>query len=254
MLIDIDGTFVFNSANVSEGDLEAFHMASKQSLMAIATGRSIKEIEYIEKENNIKLDYKIGFNGALIVDKDDNIIFDKAIEKTTLISLVDYLEQEQIIFDALDNKHRFGNFYHEKADELLGVAYTHLEDPYSYVKKQHIYKINIRPASLEAATKLTTYLKEHFTDLAIFQVGKRRIEISANETSKGNALNMLRKNDITTIAIGDSENDISMFQAADSSYCMEHAPESTSKEATQVVPRFKDAISDLLTNKEGATR
>ncbi|MFD1900880.1 HAD-IIB family hydrolase [Enterococcus termitis] len=250
MLIDIDGTFVYDSSKVSQKDLMAFKEAEKYCYMGIATGRSVDEIAYIEKENKIKLDYRIGFNGALIVNGENDIVYNKQIAKSTMLELIDYLEAHQLVFDALDGTSRLGNFKHEAKSQLLGLDYQYLEEPYEIVRTKNVYKINLRPDTLENATRITKELKTRFSDLSIFQVGKRRIEISAADTSKGQALLKIAENPTKTIAIGDSENDISMFEQAEVSYCMAHAPEYVKETATFVVPRFSDAIAHFIKTQE----
>lgn len=249
LLIDIDGTFVYDSSKVESKDLEAFKQAQTSCLMSIATGRSIAEIAHIEKSNQIKLDYKIGFNGALILDKQNKVMYDRPIEKQSLLDLVDYLETRQIIFDALDGTNRLGNFKHEAKDQLLGLDYQYMENPYQEIRTRKVYKVNLRPNNLEEATRVTDELKRKFPKLSIFQVGKRRIEISADQTSKGIALDKIAGDTLKTVAIGDSENDISMFEEADISYCMAHAPEHVKEKANYVVPRFSDAVTHLFQEK-----
>jgi Cof subfamily protein (haloacid dehalogenase superfamily) len=251
MLIDIDGTFVYDSSEVSKDDLNAFKKAEKYCYMGIATGRSIDEIAHIEKKNELKLDYRIGFNGALIVNQKNNVLYNKPIAKATLLQLIDYLEEHQLIFDALDGKSRLGNFKYEDKNQLLGLTYQYLSSPYATVRTKNIYKINLRPDTLANANQIATELKERFSDLSIFQVGQRRIEISAGHTSKGKALVKIAETPLKTIAIGDSENDISMFQQAEVSYCMAHAPAYVKETATFVVPRFSDAITHFINMQEG---
>jgi Cof subfamily protein (haloacid dehalogenase superfamily) len=251
MLIDIDGTFVYDSSEVSKEDLNAFKEAEKYCYMGIATGRSVDEIAYIEQENNLKLDYRIGFNGALIINQENDVLYNKPIAKATLSALIDYLEEHQLIFDALDGKTRLGNFKHEDKNQLLGLEYQYLSSPYAAVRTKNVYKINLRPDTLASAGQMTKELKERFSDLSIFQVGQRRIEISAANTSKGKALLKIAETPLKTIAIGDSENDISMFQQAEVSYCMEHAPAYVKETATFVVPRFSDAVTHFINMQEG---
>lgn len=248
LLTDIDGTFVYDSAQVESKDLVAFNKISEHFFTGIGTGRSTAEINHIEKVNNIVLDYKVAFNGALIVNKNNDILYAKTIEQEELLPLVDYLEKQQITFDALDGEIRFGNFKHENAAQLLGIEYHYIEDErvYSYARTKKIYKINLRPNNLEVAKNISDYLKQNFSGLSVFQVGKKRIEISAAQTSKGSALEKIATNKFKTITVGDSENDISMFKKADISYCMEHAASYVKKEATFVVPRFADAIYHLM--------
>lgn len=249
-MIDIDGTFLFDSSEVEKSDLAAFLAAEEKCEMSIATGRSIAEIEYLERKYNIQLAYKIGFNGALIIDKSGQIIFDQPIERQTLSSLANYLESEKIICDSLDGKKRIGNFKHEKSNQLLGLSYKFIENPYSIIRNQKVYKINLRPETLEEATKITEYLKVIYPDLSIFQVGKKRIEISAGNTSKGNALRKISQEHLITVAIGDSENDVSMFEYANFSYCIDTAPVYVQEKAMYNVSRFHEAIKHF--SKKGS--
>lgn len=46
ILTDLDGTFVMDSHSVTKSDLKAFNELSRNYIMGIATGRSIKEINY----------------------------------------------------------------------------------------------------------------------------------------------------------------------------------------------------------------
>ncbi|KXT85290.1 HAD-IIB family hydrolase [Streptococcus panodentis] len=245
LFIDIDGTFVFDSSAVASEDLKAFRAASHYSQLIIATGRSLKEITYVEEVNDLSLDYKVAFNGGYIVDAKGQVLEDRQISKERLKDLIQYLKNHGVTFDALDNKERFGNFKQENQNELLGLNYDYMDNPYDEALKRTVYKINLRPDDLEQACQITKDLKALFPDLSIFRVGKRRIEISANHTSKGQALEQLSKGSFS-VAIGDSENDTSMFDAATISYCMAHAPEDVKAHATYVVPRFRDAIYHLI--------
>ncbi len=70
---DLDGTFIKDSIQVAPPDLEAYHRLIPFSDFSIATGRSIKEINYITEENNINCQHFIGFNGAVIENHDNEI-------------------------------------------------------------------------------------------------------------------------------------------------------------------------------------
>ena len=73
---DLDGTFVKNSVSVAENDLKAYHIAKKYGDFSVATGRSITEIKYVEDQNNLDVTHMIGFNGAIITQK-DKVLFEK---------------------------------------------------------------------------------------------------------------------------------------------------------------------------------
>ena len=83
IITDLDGTLLQNSVEIYKKDLEKMREFQEKYLIGVATGRSLKEIKYIEKNNNLKFSYKIAFNGAQI-QKDDELIFEKHIDEDIL--------------------------------------------------------------------------------------------------------------------------------------------------------------------------
>ena len=177
LVTDLDGTFVFNSTAVTKEDLAAFNFLSQNIYTAVATGRSIKEIDYIEMENNIKLDYRIGFNGALVMNREGDVLHDQPIPKEKLKKLFTFIKSKELVFDALDGKERIGNFEHENPSSLWNMNLICVENPYALLEGKKIYKINLRPDKKDAV-QLYKKLKEAFPNLSIYQTGKSRIEVT----------------------------------------------------------------------------
>ncbi|MCB5237783.1 HAD-IIB family hydrolase [Niallia alba] len=244
LVVDLDGTFVLDSTVVAKDDLAAFQKVSKALYTAVATGRSIKEIEYIEEQNSLQLDYKIAFNGAYIMDKFGHVLHDQPIPNEKVNRLLLFIQSHKLIFDALDGKERIGNFQHEKPASLWNMELVCLENPFPLLEGKKIYKINIRP-NINHAHELYKRLKKEFPDLSIYKTGKRRIEITDFGVSKGTAIKKCLLGASTKIiAVGDSENDIDMFRKAHVSYCMGHAEEHVKKEATYTIKRFSHILEN----------
>lgn len=240
---DLDGTFVKNSVHVHPKDLQAYQKLIAYSDFAIATGRSVKEINYIADCNDLQLTYAIGCNGAMIA-KHDQMLFSKTLDSNDVDNLLDYLKKEGLTFDALDGQERVGNFDHEDKRRLWNMPIHCIDDPYDNVRQLQIYKFNIRPE----ADKTEAYvqeLKQYFPDLEVYQSGGTRIEVTAKGVSKGSGLSFFKTHYQPVVAFGDSGNDISMFEVADISYCMSHAPEAVKAAATYVVDNFADAVMHL---------
>ncbi|MGT2943613.1 Cof-type HAD-IIB family hydrolase [Streptococcus constellatus subsp. viborgensis] len=240
---DLDGTFVKDSVDVSPEDLQAYQRLMQYSDFAIATGRSVKEINYLAQRNHLQLKYAIGFNGAMVVEK-ENVLFSRPLAQSDVRSLLDYLQKEQLIFDALDGEERIGNFDHEDKRRLWNVPILCLDNPYDLVCERQIYKFNIRPEASKTASYVQT-LKEQFPHLEVYQSGGTRIEVTAKNVSKGSSLQLLKNHDQLVVTFGDSGNDISMFEKSDISYCMAHAPSNVQDTATYVVDHFADAVKHL---------
>ena len=59
IITDLDGTFVKDSISVSPADILKMKKMQEEMLIGVATGRSLKEITYIEEQTGIKFDIKI---------------------------------------------------------------------------------------------------------------------------------------------------------------------------------------------------
>ncbi|MDK9580617.1 Cof-type HAD-IIB family hydrolase [Sneathia sanguinegens] len=234
IITDLDGTLLQNSVEIYKKDLEKMREFQEKYLIGVATGRSLKEIKYIEKNNNLKFSYKIAFNGAQI-QKDDELIFEKHIDEDILDRLYKFLQENNLIFDALDGEKRIGNFNHENPKSLWNMELICVHNPYGLLKGLKIYKVNIRPKA-EECDEILKRLKEKFEDLSIFKTAKTRIEVCSKNLSKGVAIKKIKEIDkLDIIALGDSGNDVEMFKEADYSICMHHAPENVKREADLIV-------------------
>ena len=240
---DLDGTFVKNSVDVNSVDWQAYQKLTRYSDFAIATGRSVKEINYITQRNQLHLSYAIVFNGAMIAEN-GNVLFSQTLASADVQALLDYLKKEKLVFDALDGEERIGNFDHEDKRRLWNMPILCLENPYDLVRQRQIYKFNIRPEAAKTSVYVKE-LKEHFPHLEVYQSGSTRIEVTAKDVSKGSGLQLLKKHYQLVVAFGDSGNDISMFEKSDISYCMTHASANVQAAATYVVDSFADAVKHL---------
>ncbi|MGX7087859.1 Cof-type HAD-IIB family hydrolase [Gemelliphila palaticanis] len=241
---DLDGTFVKDSISVNNKDLDGYLKLSKLGDFAIATGRSLKEIDYVVENNGIKINYAIALNGA-VVRKEDNEIFSKNIDKNDSKNILTYIKENNLIFDCLDGESRIGNFIHEKKERLWNLEIVYSENPFELLFNKTIYKINIRPEEQVLDFYLDD-MKKLFPNVSIYQTGSTRIEITAKNISKASAINLIKNNYEKVVVFGDSGNDIEMFNCADVSYCMSSAPEYVKLEAAYVVDSFFDAVNHYI--------
>lgn len=132
---DLDGTFVKNSIQIHPEDLQAYEKLSAYSDFAIATGRSVKEITYIAERNHLNVVCAIGYNGAVVTEK-DQVVFSKTLPPTDVDNLLKYLKEESITFDALDNQERVGNFNHEDKRRLWNMPILCMDNLYENVRQR----------------------------------------------------------------------------------------------------------------------
>lgn len=254
VITDLDGTFVYDSRRLRPADLDAFHQLQQQFFVGIATGRSPKEVAYIETLGNFKADYKICFNGAIVEDGTGRRIVDRPIPTPALKAVLTYLKATDLTFDALDGERRIGNYQAPDAKRLWGMDLICLTEPHATVAQERIYKINVRPGAERFATVLAE-MQAQFPELGLFESDGKRIEVTAKNTSKGAAIRALKANFAgNVIGVGDSGNDVPMFAAVDLAFCMAQAPVEVQAGADVVIDYFADLLNhcEILSRKQEA--
>ncbi len=237
LITDLDGTLVKDSKRVSDLDASFLKKISQQMKIGVATGRSIKEIEFIEEQVGINFDVRIGFCGGLI-EVENYLIHSVAISQNQLSPLLEYISKNELVFDALEEGRRVGNYQPADVSRLWNTEVISDPQELECLGERDVYKINVRPPA-EKGEEVIIDLKSRFPQLAICRTDGNRIEVTEQNVTKGNALKLLKKKyDCSIMAVGDSENDLSMFEAADKSFCMSIASENVKRSAVQVIDHF----------------
>ncbi|GAX47724.1 HAD-IIB family hydrolase [Pseudolactococcus reticulitermitis] len=237
IITDLDGTFVKDSISVAPADVLKMKKMQEKMLIGVATGRSIKEITYIEEQTGIKFDIKIGFNGA-IVESFGKKIVDTALDEDLKNQIIAFLVDYHIKFDALDGEARIGTYSSENISKSWNMSFHLPSDVKKALEDTRIYKINIRP-NQDDCTQILNLLKTNFDSVEICQSGPERIEITPLNVTKGKAIELIKKShDLKVIAVGDSENDIDMLACSDQGICIAHASEAVKAVSDTIVNNF----------------
>ncbi|MCO8299114.1 HAD-IIB family hydrolase [Tetragenococcus halophilus] len=244
LVTDLDGTFVKDSRQVASKDKKLFISLKGKLHLGIATGRSVKEIDFIEEQIGFKINNKIGFNGGLIVMEGQKI-FEKFIETPILRELLYYIQENQLVYDALDGKNRIGTYQSGNQGRIWNVPLVKPEDMIAEIAPLRIYKINVRPEAGRCTSTLLD-LQNKFPQLSICKSGPERIEITPADITKGQAIERIKQiQPLEVITVGDSENDISMFELADTSFCLRHAASEVRNTADHVIDDFYEIAQYL---------
>lgn len=130
---------------------------------------------------------------------------------------------------------------------------------------EKIVQVSVSDSDLEKMKKFKEYLKNNFKDIKIENESKKLknpelkpsknyyCDITSKKVSKGNAVKSiceyLKINTNEIIAIGDGENDISMFEITPNSIAMENAvPLAKEKAKYQTLSNNKNGVAHVLKN------
>ncbi|MDE5545801.1 MAG: HAD family hydrolase [Malacoplasma sp.] len=233
--IDLDGTLLNQRKRIPKNNLIALKKyVENDGNIVITTGRwpiSAKKInDKIEKFSQIKNKYLISMNGTNIFDlKENKIIYEKQINlnifneilqetKNYNISAWIYskkgIENKTVYSVKIPIKKIISKFNYGKIVELKNKK----------IENDHIYKALFLTWTKKEMSKFISFLKEKYENyLSIVEISNKVIEVTAKNTSKGEAIKIIQKIEKfkfeNTVALGDSQNDLSMFKVCNYKIC-----------------------------------
>ena len=248
--LDLDGTIINNATNFSENVISTIEQATEQGInVAVCTGRMLGEIpEDVMKIDGIK--YFITSNGASIINRSGNVIYSDTIEKATVSEIFDILRDYSCLIDLYID----GKGYMQESDSHK-LEYYNVNDGFDKVLlSTRVMKDNIldfyhekRP-KLEKINLFFAYKKER--QEAIYRMGllepapkiaysmEHNLEITSSTCCKGQGLqflaNLLNVKMSEVMAVGDSNNDISMLKLAGIPVAMGNSPKNVKDAAVYV--------------------
>ncbi len=236
--IDMDGTLLNDYGEVSDATIEALKAAQRKNVeIVISTGRVLKSALYFAEKLGLK-SYTIASNGAIIADRDLNIIYNSPIDNQTIKTVVEVAEQENIYFHFYNENTYFSNKYISEIDKYYNSSKERLKgqninfelfddiDEIINRKDLNIYKFLFIDDDLDKLNKVRERLRE-IEGVNISKSGFNNIELTRRDVSKGQALqyvsNLLGIDKSEIMSIGDNDNDISMLEKAGISVAMGNA-------------------------------
>lgn len=254
---DLDGTLV-KDEKVRKEDIEAIkRLKAEGHKFIISTGRTFEGVQELIKEHSLEYDYLLLCNGGLIIDKNDNIILDKYIKNEIGTSLVakfyDYGDSlmylaesgDTILVENNDNDN-------SKVIEMFDYFSKKITKEEALAKSEDykIVSIFTTDKSHERAEVIKNMVKEEYDDHLEVYRNQFFVDIVPKECSKGFGLKKIleiEEKDVDKLyVVGDSYNDISMFNITDNSYTFHEVEEEIKGHAKNVVYHVSDVIEKIL--------
>ena len=237
---DLDGTLLNNEHKISDYNKKVISAVNEKGIKVIlSTGRPTSAATKFLDDLNIETDM-ISFNGAMITDRNGNILYENNLESSIGKELIEIAKKYKIYYQGFlgerwnlsDAKSKWLNFYISIAKiDNYSVGFDNIKD-FSFSKFMFIGENEILK---EIAEELDKKLKDK-----VYYAFSRPVylEVHSPKVSKANALCfLLNKYDIkkeNVMAFGDNNNDIEMLEIAGISVAVDNAENSVKEKAKYI--------------------
>ncbi|MDI3534250.1 MAG: hypothetical protein PWQ82_615 [Thermosediminibacterales bacterium] len=241
LAVDLDDSLLGKDKKISKENLEAIKTAmSKGIIVTIATGRMFCSAEKFGRELDINIPL-ITYNGALIKETiSGKILVHKPLPLNIAKKIIELVSSKNVAVNTYIND----KLYVEKISEDIknyaetyGVEAIPVGDLLEFM--QHPPTKILLIGSNEEINNIQSYLKGLFGEsVNLMKSQSTFLEITHPEANKGAAVARLagiygiKREEV--IAIGDSENDLSMIEYAGLGVAMGNASENIKKQADYV--------------------
>lgn len=259
--LDLDGTLFDNHSNITQKNIQAIQRVSRSGAhVVISTGRPFCGIPFFQIEGT-GIEYAITTNGSSIYRvSDKTCIYENSMEPEMVLPIIEYLLGKDIHFDAFINGEAYSPVKCYEVGQKLPVppsikeyilnSRIRIPDICEYIRKQNlrVQKITMNFYQDENGILVNREeIKSYFAlrkDTTCVCGGYNNLEFTKAGADKGNGLRQLAAYlnipISQTIAIGDTENDLAIIQAAGVGIAMGNA--------TDAVKAASDDIT--LSNEE----
>lgn len=250
---DLDNTLLFQG-KISDKNLEAIKKWKEAgNKFVIATGRGLMMMDIIFNNYPGLADYYILNNGALITDKDRNILNINTMSNGIAKSIIRELDKNSFIMavETTDKLYSIGEFHDDICPEVGELTTSIDEDTLLSMDLNAIF-LNCAPrdTSLDKAIQNYDFLNEKYgKEVSIFR-NQHWVDIIPKNLSKGLSIKKLLEmeniNADNIYVIGDSLNDLSMFESYEESYTFDSSEESVKNKSKYVISNFHEMVDRIM--------
>ena len=239
---DYDGTL--NYGGFDDEKIAALKRWQAQGhKLGVVSGRGVDMLSVIQDACGVKLDFFVGFNGAVIYTAQDNHVDKVACAKVRPEDLT-----RDLFAWGCDFAHVNSDKYYLVCKEQKSVKkgeYT-LDDLRDL---SLIYQVSIERESVEAAAQVAKLVQEKYGEYLTPLENGRCVDIVPKGVGKAYGMDKIRKfffaEQKDVIVVGDNLNDVDMLKAF-YSYAMENGVEEIKKIATHTTKSVTELIAREL--------
>ena len=254
---DLDGTLVIGNNLRNDKDLILINKLKEQGhKLIISTGRSYDMVIPLMEKYDIEYDYLLLCNGSLIMNRNHEMVFDKWVSNEISNEIIhDYYNDEILVY--LDNfKNSIfidnPNFDKSKIGDMMDFFTKKIDIKEATSSKDDYKIISLSPVDKDQikAEKIKDEITEKYGEYVEAYRNQFFIDVVPKGCSKGNALKRILEVENTSkdnlYVVGDSFNDVSMFNLTHNSYTFNNSEEKVKEVANNEVDYVYEVIEDLL--------
>jgi Cof subfamily protein (haloacid dehalogenase superfamily) len=249
---DLDGTLVKNNYLPHDNQRYVKKLNNYGHCVTVATGRAYNGVKFLKSSYKLKVDYWVLLNGALIIDKEDNIVKHEAIAFNTVKQIVEqYTDNSWTVafetgFKMYILKNGVKMFPYPVASAIKKI--DKLEN-----KKISLISLHCGHCEISKIDEICESINKRYGDQVVAYRNVRFIDVVTKGCSKGTGVEYVRQQEgishKDSYAIGDSLNDIAMFEVVGNSFTMSNAEKLLHEKVTYVVDSVADCIKKYILKK-----
>ncbi|HAX72338.1 MAG TPA: hypothetical protein DCY20_02305 [Firmicutes bacterium] len=259
---DYDGTYC---KHTKQGKKAIVHNVNKTKewrenghIFAFCTGRAIGLMTQEIKSHGLEYDYIIGLNGGIIVDSQQNVLFQKTISNQIALDIIERIKVEKIpqycITDGF-NGYFTSKFNLTDFEWVLIIGLKWILRRFNLTEKQAlenlVVQIAVKTKGHEEAIHFAKKINETFGEYVTAFPNLVHVDICAKGCSKATGVefvaNLTNIQEENVYCIGDSHNDVPMIEKYNG-FTMIEAVEIIKEKSDYIVETVADAIDKIMSS------
>lgn len=244
---DLDGTLYFGNEEkkIKPQDVKAIKDFQKAgNLFGICSGRTLIGIHNALDGLDVKLDFYILGSGTTLAREDGSYIYHHPLSKDVIGRIVEAVKEYNVGILFCHEKS-----YYRIKKEVKNDHFANFIHDMSEVEYDDFDSLHMAFEGIDELEKVKSLLKDTFKDEIEVHHNVLNLDITPKNCSKGIAIKTLdqyldvKYEDI--YVIGDSFNDISMFEAAKTAFSFHRSEDVVKEKATYLVDDIAEAIKEI---------
>lgn len=257
---DLDGTLI-REQKISQKDLDALKRLKENGhKVIVSTGRTLSGVQSVFTDFPFEYDYLVLCNGGLVLNKNNEIIHEKSIDYTIKDSIIDDFYNDGTLLMYYDNGEDTFLINNSSVDtsnlkeDFLETFSNKIEVQDARNAKGTYKMMSVFDASgsIEKCENVKSKILDKYGDHVEAYRNQCFIDIVPKGCSKGNGLMMILEGEKVSTediyTVGDSFNDVSMFNITKNSYTFNEAEDLIKPYANNIIDYVHEIVEEILSS------